>query len=194
MQPRFCALSTVHSGMSRLTSHWLSLKPEDCLAVARLLATQKPGEALAWVERGRGLDREKQFRSTAGYDLDKLHRELLTRLGRQDEALDAAWVDFQQHPSKFTYDELMKFVPEAESRKWHEKALNAATGAELRALLELFIETGETERLAELVHGSTDKALEAVSHYATEPAAKRLEESHPDLAARLWRAQHVGRR
>jgi hypothetical protein len=82
---------------------------------------------------------------------------LLTGLGRQDEALDAAWVDFQQHPSKFTYDDLMKFVPETERRKWHEKALNAATGAELRSLLELFIETRETERLAELVRGTTDK-------------------------------------
>jgi len=28
-----------------------------------------------------------------------------------------------------------------------------------------------------------------MSHYATEPAAKHLEDGHPDLAARLWRAQ-----
>jgi hypothetical protein len=41
------------------------VKPEDCLAVAKLIATQKPDEALAWAERGRALDREKQFRSTA---------------------------------------------------------------------------------------------------------------------------------
>jgi hypothetical protein len=102
------------------------LKPEDCLAVARLLAARKPDEALVWVERGRTLDREKQIRSTAGYDLDKLHRELLTKLGRQNEALEAAWADFQKHPSKFTYDDLMKFVPKAERRAWHEKALNAA--------------------------------------------------------------------
>ena len=59
--------------------------PEDCLAVAKLFAPRKPEEALAWVERGRALDREKPFRSGAVYDLDKLHRELLTRLGRQNE-------------------------------------------------------------------------------------------------------------
>jgi uncharacterized Zn finger protein len=53
----------------------------------------------------------------------------------------------------------------------------------------LFIETKEMERMAELVRGSSDEALEKVSHYATEPAAKRLEKGHPDLAARLWRAQ-----
>jgi hypothetical protein len=28
-----------------------------------------------------------------------------------------------------------------------------------------------------------------VSHYNTQPAAKKLEKPHPDLAARLWRAQ-----
>ena len=152
------------------------LKPEDCLAVAKLLATRKPDQALAWVERGRALDRDKQFRSTAGYDLDKLHRELLVRMGRQDEALEAAWADFRQHPSKFTYDDLMKFVPKTEIQEWREKALNAAVGADMRSLLELLVETKETERLAELVRGSTDKALEDVSHYATEPAAKAVGE------------------
>jgi hypothetical protein len=34
--------------------------------------------------------------------------------------------------------------------------------------------------------------LEDLSHYATEPMAKKFEKPHPDLAARLWRAQ--GRR
>ncbi len=34
-----------------------------------------------------------------------------------------------------------------------------------------------------------DVDLEDLSHYTTEPAAKKLEKPHPDLAARLWRAQ-----
>jgi uncharacterized Zn finger protein len=165
------------------------LKPEDCLAVAKLFAPRKPKEALAWAERGRALDRKSQFRSTAAYDLDKLHRELLRKLGRAEEAVDAAWADFRKHPSKFTYDDLMQFVPKAEHKAWHEKALNAASGGDLHSLLELFIETKETERLADLVRGSADETLENVSHYATEPAAKRLEKNQPGLAARLWRAQ-----
>ena len=36
---------------------------------------------------------------------------------------------------------------------------------------------------------SSDSAPEGLSHYATAPAAKKLEKAHPDLAARLWRAQ-----
>jgi hypothetical protein len=183
----YCAQRNVQAYIA--LAEQIGLKPKDCLAVARLLVPRKPSEALAWVERGRALDREKPILSTAGYGLDKLHRELLTKLGRQSEALEAAWADFREHPSKFTYDDLMKFVPKAERREWHEKALNAASGADLRSLLELFIETKEIERLADLVRGSPDQALEDVSHFAAEPAAKRLEKSYPGLAARLWRAQ-----
>jgi hypothetical protein len=165
------------------------LKAKDCLAVAKLLAGQKPNQALAWVQRGRALDRESQFRYSAAYDLDRIHRQLLTKVGRKKEALEAAWADFREHPSKFTYDELMKFVPKVERQEWQEKALTAAKGEDLYSLLELFVETRAMERLADLVSGSTDEALEHVSHYATEPAAKKLEKGRPDLAARLWRAQ-----
>jgi hypothetical protein len=99
------------------------------------------------------------------------------------------WAEFRLHPSKFTYDDLMQFVPRARRREWHEKAMDAAAGADLGSLLELFLETKEMERLADLVRGSSDGALQGVSHYATEPAAIKLEKRHPDLAARLWRAQ-----
>jgi uncharacterized Zn finger protein len=55
--------------------------------------------------------------------------------------------------------------------------------------MELFLETKEMGRLAELVRGATDAALNQTSHHATEPAAKKLEKAQPGLAARLWRAQ-----
>jgi uncharacterized Zn finger protein len=165
------------------------LTPEDCLAVARLLMNRKPADSLVWVERGRALDREGRVRSTAGYDLDKLHRELLTGLGRGNEALEAAWAEFQEHPSKYSYDDVMKFVPKAERPTWHEKALETAKSADLHSLIELLVETNEIGRLAELVRGIADKRLAQVSHFATEPAAKKLEKSYPELAARLWRAQ-----
>jgi hypothetical protein len=165
------------------------LEPEDCLAVAKLLAPRKLGEALDWIERGCALDREKQW-SEAAYELKRLGREVLSKLGRQDEARDAAWVDFLRHPSKLSYQDLMTTVPKLERKGWHEKALDgAATGADLGSLLELFTATKETERLAKLVRGSSHEALKNVSHYFTEPAAKRLEKDHPELAASLWCAQ-----
>jgi len=135
------------------------------------------------------MEQEKQFSSGAGYDLDNLHRELLTKLGRGEEALQAAWADFRKHPSKYSYDDLMKFVPRAERAEWHEMAMNTVTAADLHSAIELFVETKEVDRLADLVRGARDASLEEVSHYATEPAAKKLEKAHPGLAARLWRAQ-----
>jgi hypothetical protein len=163
----------------------------DCHALAAmLLARRKPEEALAWVERGIALDRENPHgRTSAGYDLTRLHRELLTRLGRGNEAIEAAWAEFRKDPGKYSYDELMKFVPRTGRAAWHEKAMDAAKGDDLHSLIELFIETREMKRLAELVRGATDQALEHLSHYATEPAAKKLEKADPGLAARLWRAQ-----
>ncbi len=49
--------------------------------------------------------------------------------------------------------------------------------------------TKEMDRLADLIHRVSDHALEDLSHYTTEPVAKKLEKNRPDLAARLWRAQ-----
>jgi tetratricopeptide (TPR) repeat protein len=161
------------------------LTAKDCHALATMLVKRrKPEEALAWAERGIALDRER-----ADYLLTDLHRELLTRLGRGNEAIEAAWADFRKNPGKYSYDDLMKLVPKPERTAWHGKAMDAAKGSDLGSLMELFLETKEMERLAELVRGATDAALNQTSHHATEPAAKKLEKAHPGLAARLWRAQ-----
>jgi hypothetical protein len=164
---------------------------KDCHALATMLVTRrKPEEALVWVKRGISLDRdEPTWADHSRLPTHGLHRELLTRLGRGNEAIEAAWADFREDPGKYSYAELMKFVPKTGRAAWHEKAMDAAKGDDLQSLIELFIETKETKRLAELVRGATDQALEKVSHYATEPAAKKLEKAEPGLAARLWRAQ-----
>ena len=83
----------------------------------------------------------------------------------------------------------MSIVPKGGRAAWHAKAMDAAQGADLDSLIELLIETKETHRLADLVRSAADEALERVSHNRSEPAAKKLEKAHPDLAARLWRAQ-----
>ncbi len=166
------------------------VSPADCHAVATLLVTRrKPDEALAWVERGLDLDKKKPHWSMAAYDLSRLRRDILAKLGRGDEAIESAWVEYRKHPSKYTYDDLMKFVPRAERSKWHEKAVKAADGADLHSLMELLLETKELERLAGLVGRSKDEALESVSHYISEAAAKKLEKTHPAVSASLWRAQ-----
>jgi hypothetical protein len=167
----------------------IGLEPRDCLALATIFIARKPDLALAWVDRGIELDRKNPHGSAAGYDLTRLRRELLTRLGRGHEAIESAWGEYRKSPSRFSFDDLMKVVPKAERAVWRERALDAAKGADLHSVMELLVETRETERLAELVRDTTDVAFENISHYATEPAAMKLEQPHPELAARLWRAQ-----
>jgi len=83
----------------------------------------------------------------------------------------------------------MRFVEEPDRADWHTRAMDAANGADLHARIELFIAAREIGRLADLIARTSDEALQGASHIATEPAAKALEETCPELAARLWRAQ-----
>jgi uncharacterized protein DUF6880 len=162
------------------------LSAQDCLAVATMLkAKRKLDEALAWVDRGLGVDRKHPHGSIAQYDLAKLKRELLTKLGRSGDALEEAWTEFGENPSTFSYEELMRFVPKAERAAWHAKAMDAAERADLGALIELWLETREIKRLVRRLRTTTDGEIEELSHYQTEPAARRLGRSHPDVAARV---------
>ncbi|MCK5803524.1 MAG: hypothetical protein KAI66_11860 [Lentisphaeria bacterium] len=166
------------------------LTVKDCHIIAKLLVTKrKPKEALAWVGRGIDLDKKTPHGSRAAYDLVRLKRDLLTKLGRGREALEAAWADYRDHPSTYTYEDLMKYVPKAERADWHEKAIEAAMGADLHSVMKLFLATKELDRLVDLVRQATVEDLADLSHYATEPVARKLEKAHPGLAARLWCAQ-----
>jgi hypothetical protein len=163
--------------------------PKDCLALGGMFSSSKPALALEWVERGITMDDTAPFGYRAGYELGQLCLELLAKLGRQDEAIEIAWSEYREHPSKCGFDDLMKMIPKAQRAAWREKALEAARGAHLYSVMDLFTGTKESERLAELVRGVTDVELKSLSHYATEPAAVILDKSDPELAARLWRAQ-----
>ena len=166
------------------------LAAEDHYAIATLLAARrKPAEALSWVERGIDLEKKPAYGSLAGYQLIRLRRNLLSKLGRSTEALASAWADYCKHPSKDAYEDVMQFVARAERATWHEKAMDLTANADLSAVIELLLETKETERLAGRVRQSEHATLEDLSHYWGEPAARKLERLYPDAAARLWRAQ-----
>jgi hypothetical protein len=165
------------------------LSAQDCLAVATMLRTRRRrDEALAWVDRGLAVEKKHPRGSMAGHDLAKMKRELLMRLGRGRDALEEAWAEFREEPSTFSYEELIRFAPKAERGAWHAKAMDAAGRADLGSLIELLLETGEIERLVERLRTATDAEIEDLSHYRTEPAATRLAKSHPDVAAKVYRA------
>ncbi len=168
------------------------LTADDCHAAATMLVARRdPGEALSWVERGIELATKSPHESSAGYELRQLKPRLLEKLGRRNEALQTVWAEFREHPSRYSYDDLMRFVPNGERSVWHHKAIDAATGAGLGSHMELLLHTKETDRLDELVRRSTDDSLDAVSPFVAEEAAKKLERIHPAEASRLWRALGV---
>ena len=84
------------------------LTAQDCSAVATLLvAGRRPEEALAWVERGIDIHKKAGTGSMAGRHLSRLKLGLLSKLGRGNEALEAAWADYRKHPGKYAYEDLM---------------------------------------------------------------------------------------
>lgn len=46
--------------------------------------------------------------------------------GRGGEALSGAWDEYREHPDRYAYADLMKYVPKAQRVAWHEKAMEAA--------------------------------------------------------------------
>lgn len=54
------------------------------------------------VSQGLTLEKKRPS-SSADHELTRLKRDLLLKLGRGDDALEAAWAEFEAHPSKYSY-------------------------------------------------------------------------------------------
>ncbi len=162
----------------------------DCLVIATLLLkADKPQEALEWVVKGLDMKQPSSRGFMHRYELDKLKREALVKLGRREEVIDAVWLDFSHSPSIAGYNSLLSYVSELDRAAWHERAIDASMSARLPSAMEILVETGESERLAVIVRRSSDHALEALSHYLTAAAVEILESQDLFLAGRLWQAQ-----
>jgi len=162
------------------------LAPRDCEVLAELcLKRRRPEEALDWVDRGLDLEKKDRWPNRSAWRLPDLNRRILKKLGRGDDARASAWQDYQQAPSVYSYEDLMKFVAKGERAHWHAKALAALDGADVASQIDLLIKTREWDRLAELIERTARGKLMALSHHTTEPAAKKLAKSHPLLAAKL---------
>ena len=187
-------LKTIYAAQGNLDAYVelcreTELLPVDCEIIAGILqARRRPEQALEWVERG--LDLEKRHTSGCGasYKLDEMKRRLLIKLGHSDAALASAWTEFEAFPSQLAYELLMKYVPKGERAKWHVRAMDTSDQADLNFVIELWLTTKEVDRLVGRLQRSTHQDLESISHYATEPAAKKLKRSHPDVAAKVYRA------
>lgn len=161
---------------------------EDCKVIAVILEGRGAlEEAVAWVERGLALADQERFGASAEHDLKRLQRSILPRLGRADEALAAAWADYETSPDEYDYTKLMELVPDEERSAWHDKAMAAAEHGDLWSVARLFIAAGEIGRLAARIDAASDGDLERLSHYAGEPVSEALGPDYPGLAARVYR-------
>jgi hypothetical protein len=152
----------------------IGLTQADCEAVATMFqAKRKPQDALSWVERGLEMGMRDRF-ETGAARLAEMRRALLAKLGRGEEALQSAWTEFPAHPNRFTYEELLRYVPKAERGPWREKAMAASEKADLASAIELRLAAKEIARLVQRVERTSNAQLEDLSHYVTEPAAWRL--------------------
>lgn len=81
----------------------------------------------------------------------------------RDAALEAAWAELEARPNKYTDEELMRYVPEADRTAWHTKAMDAAAKANLRSQwcrkMAGFL---ALTRLAAMWHGSSACPVEGV--------------------------------
>lgn len=165
------------------------LKARDCKAIAKIYRNRRrPEDALSWVERGLKIARLDSRKSYEEYELRELNRALFAKIGRAEDVLQSAWSEFESHPSTFTYKELMRYVPAKEKTAWHQKAMAASEKGDLSSQIELWLEKKESDRLVSRLRRATDKELEDLSHYRTEPLARKLERSDSDIAARVYRA------
>jgi hypothetical protein len=165
------------------------LDPKDCRAIAEIYQSRRrPEDALAWIERGLKIARSDSRRSFGEYELCEMRRALLAKLGRPGDALQSAWSEYAADPSIFTYKELMRYVPAKEKTVWHQKAMTASEKADLNSQIELWIEKKEIDRLVSRLRKAKDEELEKLSHYRTEPVAQKLERTHPDISAKVYRA------
>ena len=165
------------------------LTPADCATVASMFeARRKLGDALGWIERGIALEAQHPLGNNAECNLAGRRRALLKKLGRGQQALESAWAEFEKHSGAFAYDELMRYVPKRDRTGWHEKAIKAAERGDLASLIDLLVKVKEAGRLADRLKGASDRELEELSHYTTEPAARALAQSHPAVAAKVFRA------
>jgi hypothetical protein len=168
----------------------IGITPADCEAIAAMFQVRrKPADALAWVERGLAIAKTDGFGGGASYKLGEIRRALLVKLGRGGEALDSAWAEFEAHPSRSTYEALLRYAPKAEA--WHKKAMNAAERGSPDLVIELWLSAKEIDRLADRLGRASNAELESLSHYITEPAAERLAGTHAGVAAKVFRALSI---
>lgn len=183
-----CLTEKDHEGYAAVASEF-GLGVEDCLELAKAYLETDILCAHRWLELGRDLAKEEGRNLALPFDFGQVERAVLLKMGRRDEVVSILWQKYESCPSHSRFQELLDAVPSETRSQWRERALEKATASDFTTAAAILAEENAWPAVAELVRIASDRTLEGTSHYLMEPVAKGLEEGHPDLAARLWRAQ-----
>lgn len=145
------------------------------------------------MNKGLSLEKGKSWPNQSSFGLADLKRELLGVLGRKEEALQTAWREFSESPSKCSYKELTKYIPKEDKKLWHRKAVRAAQKESLDSgIIDFFVMTKELEILSERILCASDDELEKLGYYAVKDAVEKLSKNHWAVAAKIYRALGMG--
>lgn len=167
----------------------IATSPKDCENIATLYkAKGRFADALEWTEKGLALEKNRQWHNQSSFGLEGMRRELLGKVGRKEDALKAAWSEFERSPGIYFYEDLMKYIPKKDFRTWHEKALQQAKKGNLSGFIEICVKTKERELLSSRIDSAKHEELEQISHYIMEKAVKALARNYQQTTAKVHRA------
>lgn len=167
----------------------MGFSPKDCERLAEMEKAKRHWkQALVWIEKGLALEPTRNWHNEAAFSLDRMKPEILSRIGRKEDALAQSWADFEKHPSEFGYEEFMRYVPKGDRSRWHERAMEAAAAGDLGEFMGLCVKTKEWTILTARIHAAKHDEMESVSHYCSEAAAEKLRKTDASAAAKLHRA------
>lgn len=167
----------------------VGVTPKDCEHIASLHKTKRRyADALFWAEKGLKLQKTRKWPNQSSYALTAIRMELLNKLGRRENALESAWEEFIQYPSKEGYAQLKKYAPKKDFPHWHQRAIENAKNTSLSAFIDICTATKEWEVLSEHILDVEGCKLEKISHYTTEQAAKKLANKYSHAAAKIYAA------
>ena len=157
----------------------------DYLSLANMYISKKQSEkSFSWVVKGFALT--KRDYSLNLYALKKLKRELLLDFGRDDEALEDAWIEFSKKPSEYSYDDLKKYTGLKSEETIDRRVIALLEKCSVGDAVEVCVHIGEIDVLARRIESARRSTLKGLSHFRTEPAAEILEKDYPYVSAKLY--------
>ncbi len=151
----------------------------------RLLDTDRPSEALAYLDRG---DSNHAYFQGEKEDFTTLRCRILLALGREDEVRDMLWQTFQQSLSSSALDRFLAMTPEAQHEDTMRQAVTVAENHRDRLYAAQFLmDRGEIARAARLVPAHPN-AFDRGYYDTLLRLAEPLRDEHPAAAWILYRA------